>query len=146
MNKIYLSLVAGLISAFFVTTTMAEEKKQIDKTPAGSTILLGVCKMLDDQGPLDVNGFPKDGWKVDYNNCKEVAVELYNSEDPELAQTGETDFSLMKHCARSSLTESPHWQEMNPGWLVVVSECPRQDGSFKPLVVNGVIQKRYPKH
>ena len=37
-----------------------------------------VCRALADQGPLDVNGFPVDGIKLDYGSCRNEVVQIYD--------------------------------------------------------------------
>ena len=45
-------------------------------TPAA--LIFVVCRALADQGPLDVNGFPVDGVKLDYGTCRKEIVQIYD--------------------------------------------------------------------
>ena len=45
-------------------------------TPAA--LVFVVCRALADQGPLDVNGFPVDGVKLDYGTCRNEVVQIYD--------------------------------------------------------------------
>ena len=45
-------------------------------TPAA--LIFVVCRALADQGPLDVNGFPVDGVKLDYGTCRNEIVQIYD--------------------------------------------------------------------
>ena len=67
MNAPYSGAVApkcgrGIISVCLIC------RKNVMTTPAA--LIFVVCRALSDQGPLDVNGFPVDGVKLDYGTCR----------------------------------------------------------------------------
>jgi hypothetical protein len=66
-------------------------------TPAA--LIFVVCRALADQGPLDVNGFPIDGIKLDYGTCRNEVVQIYDqTEGQSTAQ--HPDLSNPNVCSR----------------------------------------------
>jgi hypothetical protein len=96
-------------------------------TPAA--LVFVVCRALADQGPLDVNGFPIDGVKLDYATCRNEIVQIYDrTEGRSTPQT--PDLSHPNVCSRMSMMETPNWEKKHPGWYVRRVKCPRPDGTF----------------
>ncbi len=129
-----------LLATTFIMGLMAFGVVKAEVTPtapeakAGTTILLIVCEKSADQGALDQNGFPVDGFKLDMRTCKKVFIELYNQEDPSnKANMQLPNFSVPIVCARMSMGQSPHWEEQNQGWLVLKTVCPHADGTFPQM-------------
>lgn len=87
-----------------------------------------VCQALphEQQGPFDVNGFPVDGVKLDKSTCRDEVVEMVKPGDPDAT----VDLSEPEVCNRLAMSETPHWEQMHPGWFVVRVRCPHPDGSF----------------
>jgi len=50
-----------------------------------TALLFVVCQSLADQGPLDINGFPVDGIKLNEGTCRNEIVQMY---DPDNMGTG----------------------------------------------------------
>ena len=50
-----------------------------------TALLFVVCQGLADQGPLDINGFPVDGIKLNEGTCRNEIVQMY---DPDNMGTG----------------------------------------------------------
>jgi hypothetical protein len=94
-----------------------------------TALIFVVCRAFADQGPLDVNGFPVDGVRLDDATCRNEVVEMYDA-----ASAGGygplPDFSNPYVCSRMSLVETGHWESLHPGWYVKRVKCPRPDGTF----------------
>jgi hypothetical protein len=48
-----------------------------------AALLFIVCQALANQGPLDVNGWPADGVKLNQGSCRNEIVEMLDQADPE---------------------------------------------------------------
>lgn len=94
-----------------------------------SALLFIVCQALANQGPLDVNGWPADGVKLNQGSCRNEIVEMLDQADPERISSA-ADFSNPTVCVRMAMSETAHWQEMHPGWYVQRVKCPHPDGTF----------------
>ena len=46
-----------------------------------TALLFVVCQGLADQGPLDVNGFPVDGIKLNEGTCRNEIVQMYDPDN-----------------------------------------------------------------
>jgi len=94
-----------------------------------TTLMFVVCHALANQGPLDVNGFPVAGVKLDDASCRNELVQM----DDQMAAVGAQqflDFSNPYVCSRMSLTETGNWERDHPGWFVKRVKCPHPDGTF----------------
>jgi hypothetical protein len=94
-----------------------------------TTLLFVVCHALANQGPLDVNGSPVDGVKLDDVTCRDELVQM----DDQMAVEGARqlpDFSNPYVCSRMSLSETANWEKTHPGWYVKRVKCPHPDGTF----------------
>ena len=96
-------------------------------TPAA--LIFVVCRALADQGPLDVNGFPVDGVKLDYGTCRNEIVQIYDRTEG-LSTPQHPDLSHPNICSRMSMMETANWENKHPGWFVRRVKCPRPDGTF----------------
>jgi hypothetical protein len=97
-------------------------------TPAA--LIFVVCRALADQGPLDVNGFPIDGIKLDYGTCRNEVVQIYDqTEGQSTAQ--HPDPSNPNVCSRMSLMQTAPRRRDHPGWYVRLVKCPHPDGTFR---------------
>jgi len=88
-----------------------------------------VCQALVNQGPLDVNGFPAGGVRLDDASCRNEIVQLYD----QMAQDRAVqlpDFSNPNVCSRMSMIETGRWELSHPGWYVKRVNCPHPDGTF----------------
>lgn len=94
-----------------------------------TALMFVVCHALADQGPLDINGFPVDGIKLDNSTCRNEIVQMYDQDDPE-GRLAQPNFSEPGVCARMAMSETAHWEQLHPGWFVVKVKCPHPDGSF----------------
>jgi hypothetical protein len=88
-----------------------------------------VCHALANQGPLDVNGNPLDGVKLDEGSCRNEIVQLYDQTAGD-GLNQQPDFSDPYVCSRMSLTETANWEKNHPGWFVKRVKCPHPDGTF----------------
>ena len=88
-----------------------------------------VCRALADQGPLDVNGFPVDGVKLDYDTCRNEVVQIYDRTEG-LSTPQQPDLSHPNICSRMSMMETANWEKHHPGWFVRLVKCPHPDGTF----------------
>ena len=96
-------------------------------TPAA--LVFVVCRALADQGPLDVNGFPIDGVKLDYGTCRNEVVQIYDR--TEGMSTPQNPTCRIRMSARACLwMETANWKNKHPGWFVRRVKCPRPDGTF----------------
>lgn len=43
-----------------------------------TALMFVVCQALANQGPLDVNGFPINGVKLDHSTCRNELVQMYD--------------------------------------------------------------------
>jgi hypothetical protein len=94
-----------------------------------TALLFVVCQAVAAPGPVDVNGFPADGVKLDLTTCRREIVQM----DDAAAMGGASplpDFSNPYVCSRMAMTETPHWQDAHPGWYVLRVKCPHPDGTF----------------
>ena len=94
-----------------------------------TSLMFVVCQALANQGPLDVNGFPIDGVKLDLDTCRNELVQMYDR----LAGDGPNpvpNFSDPNVCSRMALTETPRWEQSHRGWYVLKVKCPHPDGTF----------------
>lgn len=96
-------------------------------TPAA--LVFVVCRALADQGPLDVNGFPVDGVKLDYGTCRNEVVQIYDRTEG-LSTPQNPDLSHPNVCSRMSMMETANWEKHHPGWFVRLVKCPHPDGTF----------------
>ena len=96
-------------------------------TPAA--LIFVVCRALADQGPLDVNGFPVDGVKLDYGTCRNEIVQIYDRTEG-LSTPQNPDLSHPNVCSRMSMMETANWEKKHPGWFVRLVKCPHPDGTF----------------
>jgi hypothetical protein len=94
-----------------------------------TTLMFVVCQALANQGPLDVNGFPVDGYKLDDTTCHNELIQMYDASSVN-GETTAPDFSTPIVCSRMAMMETPHWQDLNPGWYVIKVKCPHPDGTF----------------
>jgi len=94
-----------------------------------TALLFVVCQGLAAQGPLDVNGFPVDGIKLNEGTCRNEIVQMY---DPDNMGTGAPtpNFADPYVCSRASLSETPRWESEHPDWYVKRVKCPHPDGTF----------------
>jgi hypothetical protein len=99
----------------------------VPMTPAA--LLFVVCRALADQGPLDVNGFPIDGIKLDYGTCRNEVVQIYDQTEGQSTRQN-PDLSHPNICSRMSMMETAHWEKDHPGWYVRLVKCPHPDGTF----------------
>jgi hypothetical protein len=96
-------------------------------TPAA--LIFVVCRALADQGPVDVNGLPQGGVKLDYGSCRNELVQIYDqTEGQSTAQ--HPDLSNPNVCSRMSLMQTAPWEKDHPGWYVRQVKCPHPDGTF----------------
>jgi hypothetical protein len=94
-----------------------------------TALIFVVCQALANQGPLDVNGFPVDGIKLDHATCRNELVHMYDeTEATALAQR--PNLSDPNVCSRMSLGETGNWEKNHPGWYVKLVKCPHPDGTF----------------
>ncbi|MGC1179669.1 MAG: hypothetical protein WA884_11790 [Methyloceanibacter sp.] len=94
-----------------------------------TALMFVVCHALANQGPLDVNGFPVDGVKLDDATCRNEIVPM----DDQTAEEGARqlpDFSNPYVCSRMAMSETAHWEQTHPGWYVKRVKCPHPDGTF----------------
>jgi hypothetical protein len=94
-----------------------------------TALLFVVCQAAAISGPVDVNGFPKDGVKLDEATCRNEIVQMYDRNDP-AGVAAAPDFSNPNVCSRMAMMETPHWQDDHPGWYVLRVKCPHPDGTF----------------
>jgi hypothetical protein len=94
-----------------------------------TALMFVVCHALANQGPLDVNGFPVGGVRLDEGTCRNEIVQMYDETAGEGAEQL-PNFSNPYICARMSLTETAHWEQTHPGWFVKRVKCPHPDGTF----------------
>jgi len=100
----------------------------VPMTPAA--LIFVVCRALADQGPLDVNGFPVDGIKLDFGTCRNEVVQIYDQTEGQSAKQN-PDLSHPNICSRMSMMmETAHWEKDHPGWYVRLVKCPHPDGTF----------------
>jgi len=94
-----------------------------------TALMFVVCQALSNQGPLDVNGYPVDGIKLDEATCRNEVVQMF---DPNDDGTGAPtpNFADPYVCSRASMMETPHWESEHPGWYVKRVKCPHPDGTF----------------
>jgi hypothetical protein len=102
--------------------------KGSDVTPAA--LIFVVCHALAEQGPLDVNGFPVDGVKLDYGTCRNEFVQIFDQTEGGQSTPQHPDLSNPNVCSRMSMSETAHWERDHPGWHVRVVKCPHPDGTF----------------
>ena len=96
-------------------------------TPAA--LIFVVCHALADRGPLDVNGFPTNGIRLDDATCRNELVQIYDqTEGQSIAQ--HPDLSDPNVCSRMSMSETANWEKDHPGWYVRMVKCPHPDGTF----------------
>jgi hypothetical protein len=96
-------------------------------TPAA--LIFVVCHALVDQGPVDVNGFPINGIRLDDATCRNELVQIYDqTEGQSTAQ--HPDLSNPNVCSRLSMSETANWEKDHPGWYVRMVKCPHPDGTF----------------
>lgn len=94
-----------------------------------TALIFVVCQALANQGPLDVNGFPIDGVKLDYATCRNELVQIFDrTEGSALPQN--PDLSNPNVCSRMAMFETANWERHHPGWYVRLVKCPRRDGTF----------------
>ena len=88
-----------------------------------TALLFVVCQGLADQGPLDVNGFPVDGIKLNEGTCRNEIVQMY---DPDNMGTGAPtpNFADPYVCSRASLSETPRWESRTSGLVREAGEMP----------------------
>jgi len=94
-----------------------------------TSLMFVVCQALANQGPLDINGFPVDGVKLDLDTCRNELVQMYDR----FAGDGPApvpNFSDLNVCSRMALTETPIWEAAHRGWYVLKVKCPGPDGTF----------------
>jgi hypothetical protein len=94
-----------------------------------TALMFVVCHALANQGPLDVNGFPAGGVRLDDASCRNEIVQMYD----QMAQDRAVqlpDFSNPNVCSRMSMIETGHWEQSHPGWYVKRVKCPHPDGTF----------------
>jgi hypothetical protein len=96
-------------------------------TPAA--LIFVVCRALANQGPLDVNGLPEGGIKLDYGSCRNELVQIYDQTEGQ-STTQHPDLSDPNVCSRMSMSETAHWEQDHPGWYVRMVKCPHPDGTF----------------
>ena len=97
---------------------------------APSALLFVVCQALANQGPLDVNGNPLGGVKLDDATCRNEIVQMHDRNAFGGGPAPEPDFADPYVCNRMAMVETGHWQETHPGWYVKQVKCPRPDGTF----------------
>jgi hypothetical protein len=100
-----------------------------EKPMTPTALMFVVCHALANQGPLDVNGFPVGGVKLDDATCRNELVQM----DDQMAAIGAQqfpDFSNPYVCSRMSLTQTGNWEHDHPGWFVKEVKCPHPDGTF----------------
>ena len=93
-----------------------------------TALMFVVCQALSNQGPLDVNGHPVDGIKLDEATCRNEVVQMF---DPNDDGTGAPipNFADPYVCSRASMMETPHWESEHPGWYVMRVKCTHPDGT-----------------
>jgi hypothetical protein len=94
-----------------------------------TALMFVVCHALANQGPLDVNGTPIDGVKLDEGTCRNEIVQMYDQTATD-SLSEQPDFSNPYVCSRMSLTETANWEKNHPGWFVKRVKCPHPDGTF----------------
>jgi hypothetical protein len=94
-----------------------------------TALMFVVCHALANQGPLDVNGFPVNGVKLDDNTCRSEIVQMYDQTATD-SLNEQPDFSNPYVCSRMSMTETANWERNHPGWFVRRVKCPHPDGTF----------------
>jgi hypothetical protein len=94
-----------------------------------TALIFVVCQALANQGPLDVNGFPVDGVKLDHGTCRNELVQIYDTTEG-LALKLQPDLSNPNVCSRMSMSETASWERNHPGWYVKLVKCPHKDGTF----------------
>ena len=127
--RYFQTLALTFVSVIFATVGIAAADVT-PQTPAGTEIILVVCKVADHQAPLSETGIPEGGWILDPSTCHEVMYSLINSDDPSNSSGRVTDFSDAFRCTYIAMQNTGLWQQANPGWLVVKVKCPRKDGTF----------------
>jgi hypothetical protein len=95
-----------------------------------TALIFVVCHALADQGPLDVNGNPIDGIKLDYATCRNEVVQIYDQTEGLGLPQQHPDLSNPNVCSRMSMSETPAWEKEHPGWYVRMVKCPHPDGTF----------------
>jgi hypothetical protein len=94
-----------------------------------NSLVLVVCHALANEGPLDVNGFPVDGIKLDDATCRNELVQMYDQDDS-VGTRAALNFSNTNVCAAMAMREAPDWEQTHPGWYVKKAKCPHPDGTF----------------
>jgi hypothetical protein len=95
-----------------------------------TALIFVVCHALADQGPLDVNGHPVDGIKLDYGTCRNEVVQIYDQTEGLGLPQQHPDLSNPNVCSRMSMSETPAGERDHPGWYVRMVKCPHPDGTF----------------
>lgn len=135
LKNVFKTTIVALTTIFCFHTAKADDNIVIARADIPTAIVLRVCKALpdDQQGEIIDYGhakYPADGvWDLDMATCRDERVEMYNPNDLEGNQPI-PDFSNPMVCVRMGMMETPHYQEMHPGWFVIKVKCPNKDGSF----------------
>ncbi len=95
-----------------------------------TALIFVVCQALANQGPLDVNGFPIGGIKLDHGTCKNELVQMYDTAEGAGALAQRPNLSHPNVCSRMSMLETGNWEKEHPGWYVKLVKCPHKDGTF----------------
>jgi hypothetical protein len=102
-----------------------------------SALLFIVCQALANQGPLDVNGWPADGVKLNQGSCRNEIVEMLDQADPERISSA-ADFSNPTVCADGNERDRPLARDASR--LVCAAgqmSAPRRDVSWRYTRVGG---------
>jgi hypothetical protein len=94
-----------------------------------TALMFVVCQALANQGPLDVNGFPIGGMKLDYSTCRNEIVQMYDRAAID-GPNPVPNFADPNVCSRMAMLQTPRWQDEHRGWYVLRVKCPHPDGSF----------------
>ena len=133
LRALYIAMAMMISSTFFTALADTSEvippaKSQI--VPSGTDLIFVVCEKAKDQGPLDINGFPKNGFKVDLSTCTREIIPMYNTEDPGNEGPKVSNFSDPMTCSRVAMGWTGSWEDLNKDKLVVKVICPHEDGTF----------------